>query len=96
MTKSIIPKDDEYCYLCKDLTLEVKGTDVHHCIYGTGKRKLADEDGLTVHLCHFHHMRLHQMGDHKERLQKLAQESWMNHYGKTVDDFIERYGKSYL
>lgn len=76
--------------------LETRGTETHHMIFGTAKRKLADEDGLTVNLCHLHHMLLHQRGDHKEELQKLAQETWMNHYGKSVDDFITRYGKSYL
>lgn len=65
-------------------------------LFGSGKRKLADEDGLVCNLCSLHHRNLHDRGEHKEELQKLAQETWMNHYGKSVDDFITRYGKSYL
>ena len=94
--KSIIPGDSEFCYLCKKRGLETRGTDVHHMIFGTAKRKLADEDGLTVHLCHLHHMMLHSNGSYKRELQELAQETWMQHYNGTKEDFIKRYGISYL
>lgn len=95
MKKSIIPDDDEYCYLCKQVHLMNRGTDVHHCLFGN-KRKLADQDGLTVHLCHDHHMRLHQQGQHKDELIRLAQITWMEHFDKTKEEFIARYGKSYI
>lgn len=94
--KSIIPGDSEFCYLCKKRGLGTRGTDVHHMIFGTAKRKLADQDGLTVHLCHVHHMMLHCNGDYKRELQELAQETWMRHYNGTKEDFIKRYGISYL
>lgn len=94
--KSIIPDDDEFCYLCKKINLKSRGTDVHHLLFGTGKRKLADEDGLTVHLCRLHHRILHDRGDYKEELQQLAQKTWQEYYGKSEDDFRKRYGKSYL
>ena len=95
MKKSIIPGDDEYCYLCKQVHLMNRGTDVHHCLFGN-KRRLADQDGLTVHLCHDHHMRLHQQGQHKDELIRLAQITWMEHFDKTKEEFIARYGKSYI
>lgn len=95
MKKSIIPGDDEYCYICKQVHLMNRGTDVHHCLFGN-KRKLADQDGLTVHLCHDHHMRLHQQGQHKDELIRLAQITWMEHFDKTKEEFIARYGKSYI
>lgn len=76
--------------------LKTKGTDCHHMIYGSANRKLSEADGLKLQLCHVHHMALHLKGEHKEELQKLAQETWMEYYGKSVDDFIKRYGKSYL
>ena len=95
MKKSIIPGDDEYCYLCKQVHLMNRGTDVHHCLFGN-KRKLADQDGLTVHLCHDHHMRLHQQGQHKDELIRLAQITWMEHFDKAKEEFIARYGKSYI
>ena len=94
--KSIIPNDDENCFLCKQVGRYVKGTDKHHMIFGTAKRKLAEEDGLFCQLCHSHHMNLHQQGLYKVELQVLAQKTWQDHYGKTKEDFIARYGKSYL
>lgn len=96
MSKSIIPNNDEYCYLCKKLGLTVRATDNHHLVFGMAKRKLADEDGLTVNLCHLHHMRLHQQGYYKEELQRLAEQTWLEYYDKTVEDWIKRYGKNYL
>ena len=94
--KSIIKGDDEYCFLCKQLGLLNPGTEVHHMIYGTAKRKLADQDGLTVHLCHYHHFMLHRHGLHKEELQQLAEKTWLEHYNKSIEDFIQRYGRNYL
>jgi hypothetical protein len=95
-SKSIIPGDDEYCYLCKRNGIKNKGSDVHHLVFGVSKRKLADADGLTLHLCHLHHMMLHQQGCYKRELQELAQQTWQDHYNKTKEDWIRRYGKSYL
>ena len=94
--KSIIPNDNEFCFLCKKIGIENRGTEVHHMIFGTAKRKLADEDGLTVHLCSLHHKMLHDKGNYKRYLQELAQETWMKHYNGSTEDFIRRYGKSYL
>lgn len=65
-------------------------------IFGTAKRKLADQDGLTVHLCHYHHFTLHRHGMHKEELQQLAEKTWLEHYNKSIEDFIQRYGRNYL
>ena len=93
--KSIIPNNDENCFLCKQIGILVKGTDEHHMLFGN-KRKFADEDGLTVQLCHNHHMRLHQQNEHQLELKQLAEKTWLEYYGKTVADFIERYGMNYL
>jgi len=65
-------------------------------LHGTANRRLADEDGLTVYLCRAHHAALHDKGLYDLILQQEAQKAWMDHYGKSVDDFISRYGKSYL
>ena len=72
------------------------GGEVHHMVYGVSKRKLADADGLTVHLCNFHHSELHRHGYYKEELQQLAEQTWLEHNNKTIDDWIKRYGKNFL
>jgi hypothetical protein len=39
---------------------------------------------------------LHLHGEHKEELQQLAEKTWLEHYNKSIEDFIQRYGKNYL
>lgn len=46
MKKSIVTDYENICAICgkpKEAT--------HHLIFGTGQRKLADEDGLTIPIC---------------------------------------------
>ena len=62
----------------------------------SGLHKLAEEDGLTVRLCPKCHDRLHAMSEHKRDLQIIAEKAWLDHYGKTIQDFIERYGQNYI
>lgn len=90
--KSIIHKDNtECCFICGQWA-----TDTHHCIHGTANRKLADKDGLTVRLCHTCHKNLHDKGNFKRELQRIAEARWMEYYGKSEEEFRERYGKSYI
>lgn len=88
--ESIIHSED-WCFICGGYA-----TDTHHCIHGTANRKLADQDGLTVRLCHTCHMKLHDKGSWDKDLQSYAQIKWMEHNNASVEDFIKRYGKSYL
>ena len=93
--KSIIDNSNS-CYICgKTADLEV-----HHCIFGTGKRKKADEDGLTVKLCHTCHQAIHSPTNNfdrtiQESLKKVAQRRWEDKYGSRAD-FVKRYGRNYL
>lgn len=94
--KSIIT-DDDWCFIHRIyLHADIPGTENHHCIHGFANRKLADADGLTVRLCHNCHRLLHDKGYHDKDLQRMAQECWMQENNKTKEDFIKRYGKSYL
>ena len=88
---SIITKNLDVCFLCGQYA-----TEVHHAVHGCGRRKLADEDRLTVGLCRRCHTNLHDKGTCDRELQKIAQHIWMEHYHKTIDEFIARYGKSYI
>ena len=92
MIKSIICQLEQ-CYQCGT----TQGLQVHHCIHGTANRTLADEDGLTVYLWWRCHGRLHD-GDKRldNKLERLAERRYLEHYGKTIPDFIARYGKNYL
>lgn len=70
-------------------------------MHGTANRKLADKDGLWVWLCESCHRGtygVHGKEGHSRDLSlKMAGEyAWMKHYGKTEEDFRQRYGKNYL
>lgn len=83
---------EKKCYLCGyggELEL-------HHAIHGTANRRLADEDGLVVYLCPVCHRALHDQGWRDRDLEQAAQFAWMMRHGFAVNDFIKRYGKSYL
>jgi Zn-finger protein len=89
--RSIMDAGEE-CYLCGSES----NLQIHHCLHGTANRKLADEDGLVVKLCPNCHRALHDKGVSDKDLQKTAQRVWMHYNKKSVEDFIQRFGKSYL
>ena len=96
MSKSIIHGNMKgVCFLCK----RVCCTEEHH-IFGGRNRKRADADGMTVHLCHFCHNEpprgVHFNKKNDTRLKQMGERHWLQHYGKTVEDFIQAYGRNYL
>ncbi len=72
----------------------------HEIFFGVRNRKKSIEDGLVVFL----RPELHNMGrlgvhfnkDFDNELKQLGQKVWMEHYNKTTEDFIDRYGRNYL
>lgn len=91
-------KGDRYCWICGTC----KELENHHCWHGPN-RKLADEDGLVVWLCHECHAELHGRGKYDKHLMWLAQERWisnawvhkywMDNPSRAREAFRERYGK---
>lgn len=71
----------------------------HEVFFGKNRQK-SIEDGLVVFLT----PKLHNMSNYgvhfnpgfDKELKKVGQETWMKQNNKTVEDFIERYGKNYL
>lgn len=59
---------------------------VHHLVFGSGKRKLADEDGLTIPLCHDEHNmgqicdRIHGNPAAEKLSKMLGQVAWESCY----------------
>lgn len=96
MGKSIVTNYDEICFFCG------KKADVkHHLIFGTGNRKLCDEDGLTVPICNSCHnmgeisSRVHD-NSMAEKLSKMLGQAIFEGKIGTREEFRKRYGKSYL
>lgn len=95
--KSLIQSDSDYCFIHMTyMGMYVKAVHQHHIFHGTANRKKADEDGCYCFLCNYCHAALHDKGYHDLDLQQLCEKAWLEHYGKTIDDFIERYIRNYL
>lgn len=93
MVRSIITDDLTRCIECGRMA-----DHIHHCLYGTANRKLADKYHLVVGLCYNHHEG--QMGVHngnKEldmKLKRMAQEAFEREYPQI--EFLAVFGKNYL
>lgn len=94
----MITKYENYCSLCGS-----PRQNVHHCVFGFGKRNLADEDGLTMPLCSECHTFIHGNGKASMMSKIIGQLEFEKHEvakGKTEDEareiFRKRYHQSYL
>lgn len=74
--------------------------DVHHLVFGRGKRNLADADELIVPVCRECHELLHKNDKVSKIMGQLAYERDRCADGYSVEaareSFRIRYGKSYL
>lgn len=72
----------------------------HHIFGGTANRKLSEEDGMWIWLrADWHNMSDYGVHFNKEldlKLKRIAQKRWQEYYHKTKEDFIKKYGKSYI
>lgn len=95
--------DKRRCWLCMRLEgdyAEKTGLEKHHVLFGQGRRKKAEADGLTVMLCKDHHTMVHKDDKIRKRLCSEAQAAWerahLQQYGENVRKmWIQRYLKDY-
>ena len=94
--KSIIDEREE-CHVCGSIV----GLERHHIFFGVSNRAKSEADGCWCYLCAEHHRG--RWGVHgydgyelNRQLKREAEAAWLRRYGKTIEDFIERYGKNYL
>ena len=94
----------EFCIMPQDLTYSVQRTQHyyhrHEVFFGTANRQKSIRDGLVVFLTPEMHNGSNK-GVHYNRkfdlfLKRIGQQAWMDYYGKTTEDFIKEYGRSYL
>ena len=83
---------EKVCYI----TGRTDNLELHHCLNGAYRKK-CDHDGLTVWLTASEHWNLHHTAEGSEVKKWLKQEA-QRVYEKdhTREEFIKRYGKSYL
>ena len=97
----------EFCIMLEDGTDNFRTkrnrfySERHEIFFGTANRKKSIEDGLVVFL----HPEIHrgEYGVHGKYghqfdldLKRKGQQRWQKYYNKTKEDFIARYGKSYI
>lgn len=100
--KSIMQDEhDKRCYLCMllDGDFGEKKTQEHHVIFGSGRRELSNEFGLTVRLCVDKHHEygpesVHENQDIAELLKSKAQERFMEVYPNV--DWMKVIKRNYL
>lgn len=96
-----MPKERKPCFLCGRYAY----TERHH-IFGAANRKLSEQDGLVVDLCHPCHNEppngVHFNKERMDALRRYGQTVYENNLiadGKTRQEartaFIKRYGKNY-
>lgn len=87
---SIMPKSPLYS------TTKIKGLEKHHIFGGTSNRPKSEQYGLFVWLSEEQHKYLTDHPLENLKLKKIAQATFMNHYNKTTNEFIEIFGKNWL
>ena len=95
--KSII-QTEKKCYI----TGRTDNLHEHHVYFGTSNRKLSEKYGLKIWIVG----ELHNLGDfgvHGKygheldlKIKREVQIKAMEHYGWSVEDFIRRFGRSYI
>ena len=92
MNKSIIHNNEEYCYVCGQFIYGNK--DKHHIFNGPYRSK-SEDDGLYIYCHRVCHEWLHRHPISNRTYKLRGQKIWMLHYKKSLEEFIERYGKNY-
>ena len=89
--------DYKQCFICG--RNRHAGLERHH-IFNGANRKLSEQDGLVVYLCHDCHneppLGVHYNAEMMRWLKQKGQKMAMEKYGWTKEEFVQRYGKNYL
>ena len=91
--------DFKECFICG--RNRHAGLERHHQnIFNGANRKLSEQDGLVVYLCHDCHneppLGVHYNAEMMRWLKQKGQKMAMEKYGWTKEEFVQRYGKNYL
>lgn len=97
--ESIIQKDKSHCFIC-GMNANLEPLDCHH-VFGASNRTKSEKYGLKVYI---HHSKCHIFGEnsvHRNQkvdmmLKSMVQKKAMRHYGWTIEQFREIFGKNYI
>lgn len=91
-----MPKNNSYSTVRTQIYCER-----HEAYFSKAFRQKSIDDGLIVFLKREDHRETNGVhgknGDKLNRkLKRIAQKAWMDYYKKSKEEFIKRYGKSYI
>lgn len=75
---------------------KTKGCEKHHVFGNVANRPKSEAYGLFVWLTPEQHKYLHDHPSEMLKLKKIAQATFMHHYNKSVDEFIDIFGKNWI
>lgn len=85
---SIITKDLEHCYLCKN-----NKDDLHELVEGKN-RQVSMKYGLVIPICRKCHEIVTNDKTLQDKLHKVAQKEFKKHY--KTENFVQVFGQNYL
>ena len=92
---SIIQKNTSRCFICHSRSY----LEWHH-VFGAANKKMSEKYKLMVRLCHNCHNEppkgVHQNKEIRQALQAFVQQKAMEHYGWSIENFRDRFHKSYV
>lgn len=92
---SILNTSRNECFICHTQN----GFMERHHIFGAANHHFSEDYGLVVYLCYRCHRSkwgVHQNRDLMDKLHRIGQIAYMEHYDQTEDEFRQIFGKSYL
>ena len=94
---SIIRQEPCTCFLCARVGLNIKYTELerHHIFFGSANRIKAEEHGLTVNLCKWHHLVVHSNVKESRKLQAYAQGVWESLPGNGREQWMDLFHRNY-
>lgn len=85
------------CHVCGS----VRNLERHHIFFGVANRAKSETDGCWCYLCaECHRSKYGVHGydgyDLNRQLKQEAERAWLREYGKSISQFVQRYGKNWL
>lgn len=89
---SIMDTEPGKCWRCG-----VMGRTARHEIFGASNRGQSKADGLWINVCPLCHTKAHESRVVADAMKRAGEGRWLaEDWSRSVQDFVERYGRNYL
>lgn len=87
---SILTSDLKHCIICGS-----KKDNLHEIFFGAN-RVNSMKYGCVIPLCLAHHQEMHRNKEWQDYWHRKCQKKFMEYYHKSINEFIDVFGKNYL